>query len=80
MCRKSFTVATFVRHSIPRVPEHYYSFPTDIIKNQIATGKGFFAYTPASPAVFGFIAFRYYTDANSAFKWVCCICACRPFI
>jgi len=46
MCRKSFTIATFVRHSIPKLPENYYPFPTDIIEKQIAIGKGFFAYTP----------------------------------
>ena len=48
MCRKSFTIATFVRHSISKLPENYYSFPTDIIEEQIALGKGFFAYTPVT--------------------------------
>jgi hypothetical protein len=47
MCRKSFTFATFVRHSIPKLPENYYSFPTDIIEEQIAIGKGFSVYMPA---------------------------------
>jgi hypothetical protein len=41
-----FPIATFVRHSISKLPEHYYSFPTDIIEKHIAIGKGFFAYTP----------------------------------
>ncbi len=44
MCRKSFTIATFVRHSIAKLPENYYSLPTGIIEYQIAIGKGFFAY------------------------------------
>ncbi len=46
MCKKSFPIATFVKHSLSKLPEHYYSFPTDIIEEQIAIGKGFFAYTP----------------------------------
>ena len=46
MCRKSFTIATFVRHSISKLPENYYSFPTGIMDYQIAIGKGFSAYMP----------------------------------
>jgi hypothetical protein len=46
MCRKSFPLATFVRHSISRLPSKYYLFPKDIINNQIAIGKGFSAYMP----------------------------------
>jgi hypothetical protein len=46
MCRKSFTVATFVKHSISKLPEHYYSFSTDIGEHQIAIGKGFSAHMP----------------------------------
>jgi hypothetical protein len=46
MCKKSFTLATFVRHSIPKVPENYYSLPAGIIEYQIAIGKGFPAYMP----------------------------------
>jgi hypothetical protein len=46
MCRKSFTIATFVRHLISKLPENYYSLPAGIIENQIAIGKGFSAYTP----------------------------------
>jgi len=46
MCRKSFTIATFVRHSISKLPDNYYSLPTGIIEYHIAIGKGFFAYMP----------------------------------
>jgi hypothetical protein len=46
MCKKSFTVATFVRHSIFKLPENYYLLRKDISEHQIATGKGFFAHTP----------------------------------
>ena len=52
MCKKSFTIATFVRHSISKLPENYYSFPTDIIECQIAIGKGFFAYMPVINCIF----------------------------
>jgi hypothetical protein len=41
MCRKSFPIATFVRHSISKLPENYYSFPTGIMWYQIAIGIGF---------------------------------------
>jgi len=46
MCRKSFTLATFVRHTTSKLPDNYYSLPMDIIKNQIAIGKGYSAYMP----------------------------------
>jgi hypothetical protein len=46
MCRKSFTLATFVRRSIAKLPNNNYSFPKDIIQAQIAIGKGFSAYMP----------------------------------
>jgi hypothetical protein len=46
MCNKSFTIATVVRHSISKLPENYYLFPTDIIEEQIAIGKGYIAYVP----------------------------------
>ena len=46
ICRKSFPLATFVRHLIIRLPENCYSFPAAIIKKQIAIGKGFSAYIP----------------------------------
>jgi hypothetical protein len=39
--QKSFPIATFVKHSISKLPEHYYSFTTDIIMVQIAIWKGF---------------------------------------
>jgi hypothetical protein len=47
MCKKRFPIATFVRHSISKLPENNYSFLTDIVVGHIAIGKGFFAYTPA---------------------------------
>jgi len=46
MCRKSFPLATFVRHLIPILPENNYSFPSGIRENQIAIGKGFSAHMP----------------------------------
>jgi hypothetical protein len=52
MCRKSFTVATFVRHSISKLPANTYSFHMDIIEHQIATGKGFSAHTPVINCIF----------------------------
>ena len=52
MCRKSFAIATFVRHSISKLPENYYSFPTDIVEHQIAIGKGFSAYMPVINCIF----------------------------
>jgi hypothetical protein len=52
MCKKSFTLATFVRHSISTLPENYYSFHPDIIEHQIANGKGFFAYMPVIKRIF----------------------------
>ena len=52
MCKKSFTLATFVRHSISTLPENYYSFRSDIIEHQIAIGKGFFAYMPVINCIF----------------------------
>ena len=46
MCRKSLTIATFVRHSIYKLPENYYLLRKDISERQIANGKGFSAYMP----------------------------------
>jgi hypothetical protein len=46
MCRKSFTLATFVRHSISKLPENYYLLRNDISERQIANGKGISAYMP----------------------------------
>jgi hypothetical protein len=62
MCRKSFTIATFVRHSISKLPENYYLLPSGIIKCQIAIGKGFSAHMPVinrSVRVYGFLARTY---------------------
>ena len=58
MCRKSFTLATFVRHSITRLPENYYSFPQEIGENQIAIGKGFSAYTPVIKYIYSINSLR----------------------
>jgi hypothetical protein len=44
MCRKSFPLATFVKHLISKVPQNYHSSATGIRENQIAIGKGFSAY------------------------------------
>jgi hypothetical protein len=46
MCRKRLTIATFVKHSIFKLPENDCSFPIYIIKEQIAICKGFFAFMP----------------------------------
>jgi hypothetical protein len=46
MYKKSFPIATFVRHSISKLPEDYSSLPIDNIKEHVAIWKGFFAYTP----------------------------------
>jgi hypothetical protein len=45
--QKSFpiaTFATFVRHSISKLSDNYYSLPTGIIAEQIAIGKVFCIY------------------------------------
>jgi hypothetical protein len=55
--KKSFPIATFVRHSISKLPEHYYALPIDNIKEHIAIWKGFFHIRLSSTAVFGFIAY-----------------------
>jgi hypothetical protein len=52
MCRKSFPLATFVSHSISKLPENYYSFPAGIKEYQIAIGKGFPAHMPAINRIF----------------------------
>jgi hypothetical protein len=52
MRRKSFPLATFVRHSIPILPNNYYSFPAGIKEYQIAIGKGFPAHTPVTNRIF----------------------------
>jgi hypothetical protein len=46
MCRKDFTIATFVRQWIPKLPENYYSLPAGIKGYQIASGKGFSSCMP----------------------------------
>jgi hypothetical protein len=52
MCRKSFTFATFVRHSISKLPENYFIHSTVIVEHQIAIGKGFSAHTPVITHLF----------------------------
>jgi hypothetical protein len=54
MCRKSFPIATFVRHSIFKLPPNYYSLPAGIVECCIAIGKGFSVYMPVINHTLGF--------------------------
>jgi hypothetical protein len=52
MCRKSFTIATFVRHLQLKKPLRFHAEQIDFIKSQIAIWKGFSACMPDIKCIF----------------------------
>ncbi len=52
MCRKSFTSATFVRYLLTGKTVRFHSASMDLLKEQIAVGKGFSAYIPVIKYIF----------------------------
>jgi hypothetical protein len=52
MCRKSFTIATFIRHLQLKKPLCFHVEQKDFIKSQLTIWKGFSAYMPDIKYIF----------------------------